>query len=168
MAVHILISWWCGVKMSNFSKRRVTSDFTIVDGIPYIFDPTRNKTLSINRETYHFAHDRADSQYLRSAGLNAPGANSGFEIPNNATIVAFGAHARAGNTSKTFQIRRNNNSVSPLVIFSFPGIATPNISTSDDTLNVDIVAGDHLQVFATGPGASSNDVVVWIAVAWRI
>jgi hypothetical protein len=152
--------------MSAFSFPR-TEPITNVGDILYYEDTTRGKFLSITRETLFYSHDSADNEYVRPGGLDTPSVDSGIEMTFQGTIVNVAAHAGGGDVSKSFEIRRNNVAT-PLYTFSFPGFASPNISFSDGTVNVDFIAGDHLQVFAVAAGSATTDIVVLLEVAWRL
>ncbi|RLI87986.1 MAG: hypothetical protein DRP01_00100 [Archaeoglobales archaeon] len=81
--------------------------------------------------------------YLRGPG-GTPTNQSGFVIPYDATIVALSL-ATTGAHTWTLEVRKNNN---PAVIASLTVAALER--TYDSTINVDIDAGDELQLYCNG------------------
>jgi len=93
--------------------------------------------------------------YLRGPG-GTPMNLSGFVIPFDAKIVALSAATRDAETW-VFEVRKNNNT-SPIASLSVVGVERDY----DDSLSVDINAGDELQFYCNGTNiaAPSGSVVV--------
>jgi len=132
-------------------------------GCYMIYDASRSKWLSIEIASYTFGRDVADGVYLNPAGIVRAAPDTGYAVLRNAAIVYVAAHIRAGQLSKTFRIRRNGTS-SDLYVFT---TNSAGLYLADD-VNVDIDAGDVLEVFADPAGGAAYDVGIWVGVKWRL
>ena len=122
------------------------------DGTLYSYDSTRSKWLSISEFPYHFTDNgNNDSSYLKIG--NVTSTSIGWVAPYDLTIITIEAIGE-GNLTKTFDLEANTVSIETFSLVSG--------SYSDSSANIDINAGDILQCFATGAGASVNDPVVSI------
>jgi len=122
------------------------------DGSLYSYDSTRSKWLSISEFPYHFTDNgNNDSSYLKIG--NVASTSIGWVAPYDLTIITVEAIGE-GNLTKTFDLEANTVSIETFSLVSG--------SYSDSSANIDINAGDILQCFATGAGASVNDPVVSI------
>lgn len=132
------------------------------DGLVFIDDPTRsNKRLSVDRQVVLYSEDGSiDNTYLRAG--NVVNNFAGWIIPRNATITAATYGYISGNTTKNFILRINNST--DLKTSNVPR-ATPFLDTG---LNIDVSAGDVLQIFIDGAGAAINDAFATIELAWRV
>jgi hypothetical protein len=122
------------------------------DGTLYSYDSTRSKWLSISEFPYHFTDNgNNDSSYLKIG--NVASTSIGWVAPYDLTIITIEAIGE-GNLTKTFDLEANTVSIETFSLVSG--------SYSDSSANININAGDILQCFATGAGASVNDPVVSI------
>lgn len=130
------------------------------DGVPYIFDPLRQKFLSLTRAvtTGGYYGSSIHDRYLRLDGVTMMGAQ-GFLVPRDATITAMWAKSRSI-SSWSIEIRKNGL---PITLASVP------ISLSsgyDDTIDIDLAKGDWIQLYLDG-----NDVehpIAAVELAWRL
>lgn len=131
------------------------------DGLVYIDDPTRGgKRLSIDRQVVLYSTDGAvDGTYLRAG--NVINSFAGWIIPRDGTITAATYGYISGAATKDFLIRINN--ATTLNTTNVP--STP--ATIDSGLDIDVDAGDVLQIFISATGAAINDAFATIEVAWR-
>ena len=123
-----------------------------LDGTLYSYDSTRSKWLSITQLPYHFTDNgNNDSTYLKIG--NVASTSVGWVAPYDLTIVAVTASGES-NLSKSFDVELNT-----LTAYNF---SLSSGVFSDDSVNVDITAGDIIQCFVSGTGSPVNDPVVCI------
>jgi hypothetical protein len=123
-----------------------------LDGTLYSYDSTRSKWLSITQLPYHFTDNgNNDSTYLKIG--NVASTSVGWVAPYDLTIVAVTASGES-NLSKSFDVELNTSTAYNFSLSS--GVF------SDDSVNVDITAGDIIQCFVSGTGSPVNDPVVCI------
>lgn len=135
--------------------------FAVKDGILFIYDSTRTKWLSVQRETLVFGRRRkVKNQYLNFAVGNLASNNSGYRIPRDACIVSMTGQLDANGTCD-MRVRRNDTATN---------IATLNINSTigniDVSTNVDINANDYLQSYLSASNRVDDPVMV-IEIAWR-
>jgi hypothetical protein len=128
--------------------------------LTFQYDGSRSKWLSITQMFLDWGSNSASSSYLNIHGAAAT--QTGYLMPRNGTIITVTAKAASGNLTKSFEIRRNHDSVTPLVSFSLVGGSYSTISS-----NVNFDATDYIQVFAVSNGQPARDVVVLCTIAWR-
>jgi hypothetical protein len=133
----------------------------VKDGIMYIYDSTRTKWLSVQREVLIFGRrKRVKNQYLNFAVGNLSSNNSGYRIPRNATITAMTGQLDASGTCN-IHVRRNDTATN---------ITSLSISSSngnvDISTNVDINANDFLQCYLSASNRV-EDPVFMIEIAYR-
>ncbi len=150
-------------KVSLTSTGMIDGSLEIYDGILYMYDATRTKWLSVNRQTLVFskAGITAD-QYLNLAG-GVIDSGSGYRIPANSTIVSMSVQS---STTDNYSVSiRKSGSVTDLATLSVPGTdGTSTVSTNTNlTINEDI----QCYLNYTGSSAGVEDPVVMIQLAWR-
>ena len=136
---------------------------TVVGGIPYVYDGTRAKWLSIQRGFFTFGRNGLTrSQYLDFYVGNLTSNNSGLRIVRNATIVSLSGQFSSSGTG-TFQIRKNDSSsnISTLLLSATSG-------AEDTTINVNLDAGDYLQAAMSATSPFVNDPIIVVEIAFRI
>jgi hypothetical protein len=128
------------------------------DGVPYMQDPLRNKMLSMARMNQDFSYRGLDqsSRYLKIGEV--VGSANGYLMTRDATITALCARSRSSN-NWSIEIRKNDvvTSLSTLSVVGGEGIA--------DTLDVDVNAGDFVQLFINGSGI--DHPLAFLELAWR-
>ena len=137
-----------------------TTEIVWSDGIPYLLDPDRGKLLSLPRPIItgaYYGKNQA-SRYLRISGVATAG-EQGFYIPRDATITAMWAKSRSvGNW--ILEVRRNGIAINLAAI-------TINIGAGSDTvLDLDVDAGDCLQLRLNGSGV--DHPIASVEIAWRL
>lgn len=124
----------------------------------YIFDPIRNKTLSVHEQNFVFSSKAANGRFLDY------GKSFGFDVgavsPYNATITRLTISASRNYNGKDVEVRKNNTVVLTTSTMS------NNIENVD--LDLDIDGGDLLQVFVGVGGPALKDVVATLFVRERI
>ncbi len=129
-------------------------------GVLYVYDETRTKWVSVEKPTSIFSTQKGDGNYLMAGYFSDVG--SGYTALKDGVIVGITASGGSGNLTKGFSVRKNG---SPADIFSFNLVAGKYYN---DTVNVNIVAGDVLQVYCSADGAAVNAPMVQLIVAWRL
>ena len=121
----------------------------------YFYDLTRGKWLETTLIKHSWGEDIADNKVLAPAGIGNAGTGAGHLAPQDLTLVGVTSHARAGNLSKTLEVREDETTI--LSNFSLVGGSFENM-----TLDVDVTGGASktLDSFATNAGANVLDVVV--------
>lgn len=137
------------------------SQFASIGGILYMYDSTRGKFLSVQRQTFVFGRrGKSSDQYLNFYSSDHPSNNSGLRMLRNATIVGLSGNL---NKSGTCDLRlRKNDNVS--------NIATLNITSSlgniDTNTNIDIDVNEFLQAYVDSTPFVRSPMLV-VEIAWR-
>jgi hypothetical protein len=148
----------------NISLDAPLSTVGVFDDEVFSFDDTSrsDKEVSVYRPNFSFGTPGdTDNDYLGVNGI--VNADVGHVMHRDATITAASFYYRTGDDPMNFDIRVNG------------GIALDVFSVAADTaeantgLNIDIDAGDRLQVFIgeTGPTGPATDAIAELEVAWR-
>jgi hypothetical protein len=133
----------------------------VVNGLLYTYDDTRGKWLSVQRVMVAFGRrGNSNNQYMNHYGGNIASSQSGLRMARNATIVSLAGQFSASSTSD-LHVRKNDVAVD---------IATLSVAAAqgahDNTIDVDLTAGDYLQSYIDG-GASPDPMLI-VEVAWRV
>lgn len=132
---------------------------SIVGGIQYQYDSSRNKWLSVNKEFPSYTARFACGNFL-SADKHS-GLNAGFTVLRDATITGITSAVGWGTQNKTFHIMKNG------VHSSIQSFTMASGKIIDDTLNVDVDAGDTVQIYFD-PGPQAYSPRVNLEIAWRL
>lgn len=132
---------------------------SVVGGITYQYDSTKNKWLSINRETASFNARFGCGNYLSSDKHG--GLNSGFTVLRKGTITGITSIVGWGTQNKTFHIMKNG------VFSSVQSFTMTSGKLVDNTLSLDVIAGDTIQIYFE-PGAQAYSPKVNLEIAWRL
>lgn len=133
----------------------------VKDGILCCYDGTRSKWLSVQRIYLVFGRKGPTaSQYLAFAAGSLPSNNSGYRIPRNATVVSMTGQLDAIGTAD-MRLRSNDNAANIASL-----AVTAVIGAHTNTLNVDISAGDFLQMYSDNATAVQDPMVV-VEIAYR-
>lgn len=136
------------------------SSTTIVNGVPMVQDLTRGKTLSLARPIFQatLSGQNISDRYLKIGEVPTQSLQGMF-IPRPATITGLWAKSRStGNW--TIEVRRNGTPI------SLVGITVSGGSGFDADMDLDLDAGDTLQVFANGSNISH--IIAGVELAWRV
>lgn len=145
------------VHWDNITNSPVGS-ITIINGDLYFRDATRNnKLLSAAECQYMWSESSINGQYMGIGDVQ--NADTGYLIPSDFTLTKVSVISAAGNATKQFEIRVNNNTVN-----TFNLIDNQYINT---TLNIDLFAGDVLKMFVSGAGSSVRGAVAILYGKWR-
>jgi hypothetical protein len=130
------------------------------DGILYVFDGTRSKWLSVDRTMVGWGRNsnNTSNEYLRQFN-GAQSNNNGWRMVRDGTITAISAQSNASQTW-TLQIRKNDATAT---ITSLSMAA--QTGNHDNTLNIDISAGDFIQAYCNGNSIDFPQTL--IEIAWR-
>lgn len=132
---------------------------SVIGGNLYVYDGTRSKWLSAAETIYHWAEGSANGKIMQIGGALDIGL--GYKIPADATIVKVAVWSSGGLATKALQLRKNG-STTPIKSFAL----TANAYTSTDD-NIDLSAGDVLQVYVSGTGDTLHDPVVSVYLKYR-
>lgn len=138
----------------------VDGKVTTVGGIQYVYDGSRSKWLSVNRETFWTSRNSgsASNIYLRGADGIATSA-TGFRMVRDGTITGLVAAFSTAGTA-TIQVRRNDS----VTVLASLAVAAAT-GAQNGAVNVDFSAGDEIQIFLSG---SAQYPTAGVEVAWRI
>ncbi len=132
-------------------------------GILYVYDATRVKFVSVNKNTLIFSKPGlTNNQYLNLAG-GVVNSGTGYKMPSNATIVSISVQS---STADTYSVNiRRLGTTTDLVTLSVPGVQ----GASSIVTNIDLNVNDDIQCYLdyTGVGVGVEDPVVMIEIAWR-
>lgn len=137
----------------------------IINGTLCIYDDTRAKWLSVQRQTLIFGRDDlTEDQYINYCVGNMASNLSGFRLVQDACITSMTAQSSVAD-SCTIGIRKNDI-LADSIPFSMSGVNGIN----DNTVNFDFYVGDYLQCYVdyTGSGSGMANLVVMLEIAWRL
>lgn len=132
---------------------------SIVDGITYQYDSTRNKWLSVSKEMTSFDARFGCGNYLSSNKHG--GINSGTLILRDGTITGLTSSVGWGAQNKVFHIMKNG------VYSSILQFTMINGKLIDTDLNLDVIAGDTIQIFFEA-GSQAVSPRVNLELVWRL
>lgn len=132
------------------------------DGILCIYDSTRTKWLSVQRQFLIFGRrGRTSDQYLNFCVGRLPSSNSGFRLVRDACIVSISGQLDANGTCD-IHVRRNDlatNIVSLSISSTF--------GNSDVSTNINLSENDYVQSYLSS-ASNIQDPVCVIEIAWRL
>ena len=134
----------------------------IKDGILCIYDSTRTKWLSVQRQFLVFGRKgNSQNQYLNFGAGSLVSNNSGLRMVRNACIVSVSGQLDVSGTCD-MHVRRNDTAtnISTLTL-------TTTTGAGNTSINIDLLSGDYLQSFISA-GSSVNDPMFIIEIAWRL
>lgn len=129
-------------------------------GTPYIFDPFRQKLLSLTRPvvTAGAYGNSIDHRYLRLEGVATMG-EQGFLIPRPATIVGLWAKSRS-QASWTLEVRKNGI---PITLVS---VSVTGSMGRDNDIDADLNEGDWIQFYINGTAVEHP--IASCELSWRL
>jgi hypothetical protein len=130
-------------------------------GVLMVYDNSRSRWLSTVRNFLDFSisHTGLDADMYMRFGDVVTSIN-GYLVKRNATITCI--TARCGNVANvTFSVRKNGGS--PAVSMSLVG----EVYKISDNVNVDLDAGDWLQVLMQVDSGVVDYPIVSLEIAWR-
>lgn len=133
-------------------------------GIVLFRDSSRNKDLSIDRETFSFGIDHRNitgKRWMKLIG-SVIASTSGYKVPRDATITSMTVQSQNNIIQGRFNIRKNNSATNV-----YTGIITSNNEFINNNLNIDINGGDYIQLFMSILSGNVDFPVVTIEIAWR-
>ncbi len=134
---------------------------SVKDGMLFIYDSSRSKWISVQRLYLAFGRKgNTSNQYLNFAAGALASNNSGYRIPRNAVIVSMTAQLDTSGTAD-MRLRSNDNAAN---IATLP--VTAALGSQLNTLNVDISAGDYLQLYSDN-ATTVEDPIVIVEIAYR-
>ena len=134
----------------------------IKDGILCIYDSTRAKWLSVQREFLVFGRSgNTRNQYLNFGVGNLPSNNSGYRMQRNATIVSISGQLDNIGTCD-MNVRRNDTASNILTM-----AITSALGNADVSSNIDVSATDFIQAYLSTTTSGVEDPVMIIEIAWR-
>jgi hypothetical protein len=132
-----------------------------VSGVMYVYDGSRSKFLSVNRETIVASKNgNAKDIYLR-VGDAIASSQTGIRALRDGTIVGLALQADEAATW-TLEVRRNGT-VTVLASLASGGAA----GAQSTTVNADFNVGDELQFYANTAGVSILAPVAIVEIAWK-
>jgi len=142
------------------STNLADGDFHVEDGTIFLYDLARTKFLSSGTPiALQFGKNNGvGNEFLRFGG-DARDGDSGAILPWDATIVAMTLKGENNETGQLFDIDVDGTAVETLTAVSS--------KISDDTLNLDVDAGETINLFARGSGSEVDDPYAIIFVKRR-
>ena len=140
--------------------------YNLIGGQPHLMiaDHTRAKVLSVETATYIYSEAAVGNNDWIEVG-RASDADVGFIMPFDGTIVGVQAFCENDNgVAKGINLYINAALNSSLG--SFPGTGT-NVSFSDNTIDVDVTAGDRIRLRGENAGGVIQDTVITLRIKWR-
>jgi hypothetical protein len=132
-----------------------------------LIDSTRsNKVLSVESTDLTWSENRLGNNEWLQIG-SAVDSTSGYIMPLDATIVMVTAQtADDNNNTKAIDLYIDGVSTTAGIVDFNPAVNGEN-TYSDTTLNIDVAAGEKLQLRGASTGGFIEDVVVTLWVKWR-
>lgn len=130
-----------------------------------LVDTTRsNKVLSVETSAITWAENNITNNDWVRIG-NSTDASSGYVVPLDATIVKVVAHTSDDNgNSKDIDLYIDGSNNGAIV--SFTAVSGENEFT-DNTLNIDVDAGEKIRLRGDAAGGLIDDTVITIWLKWR-
>lgn len=146
--------------MSGLGSSSAGAGITLINGMAFIEDPIRQKFLSVSRHIVQGGEysDTIKNRYLKIEGIPTMG-QQGALIPRPATVTGVWVKCR-NEEEWTLEVRRNG---SHLILGSV--VVSGGQATKLD-LNVDLNAGDWIQVYANGELVKHP--IFFVEMAWRL
>ena len=143
------------VHWDNITNSPFGNNVIIQNGQVYVYDPVRDKTLSVFEQNYNFGSRAANGKFLDVG--SSFGFDVGYVVPFNATITRITLSAANGWNNKDLEIRKNNTTV----LYTY---TMTNEVESSNVLDIDVNETDLLQVFvpAGGPAIKRVSVILYI------
>jgi hypothetical protein len=134
-------------------------------GIMFIYDGTRAKWLSVQRQFLVFGRKgKSQNQYLNFGAGTLASNNSGYRLARNATIVSMTAQVDDNTTSTVDVYVRKNDATANIATLT---IGNGAIGASAVSTSVDILADEYLQGFIANT-ATCEDPMFVIEIAYRL
>lgn len=148
-------------KASLPSSGLADGQLAIKSGILCVYDATRAKWLSVQRQTVAFGKSKkARDQYLNHFGGDIASNLSGQRMIRDATIVGISGQLDTSGTCD-INIRKNDVATDILTLSISAALGAQN-----GAANVDLSAGDYLQCYLDS-AAKVEEPVVLVEIAWR-
>jgi len=129
------------------------------EGLLYIYDGTRSKWLSVDRQLWEFGTEGlADNEYLQIAN-QIDDDEQGHTFYRDFTVLGIRVFAPSGNQTKAMAIEKDRSSVHAFSL-------TAGAYEKSD-LDLDFDAGELLQLFVESAGTGARDTHAKLEIAWR-
>ena len=120
----------------------IANDISLINGVIFGRDTVRNKWIG-PIQNYGFGRDKSVSnRYLKLIG-NISSNLSGIRIHRAMCITSISIQLKETATNQAIVEIRKNNSATVIGSLTINGV----VGMSDNTLNIDLVSGDYLQVY---------------------
>ena len=133
----------------------------------FIYDSTRNKWLSISRNSLICGRDRVEyniSGYMY-VGNAVQSSTSGFKMPYNGTILSISIqNSNILTNSRTMDVRINNSTTDRIQLT----INSGNSGIVSSNVNTDFNSGDLIQCVLLEGDDTLDNVIVMINIARRV
>lgn len=129
-------------------------------GILYVYDGSRQKWLSMQRQNVVFGAKRADGMYLNLSDFTSN--MSGWPALRDGTILGLTAQSSGGCPNKQFKLLRHGNQT-PLLSFSLSSYAYVN-----GALNIDFQGGELIKILASSELGTALNTIINVEIGWRI
>jgi len=146
---------------ANPSTLLADGQLCVRDGILCVYDATRSKWLSVQRQFICFGRKgKTRNQYIDHFAGKMRSNNSGLRMIRNGTIVGISGQLDAIGTCD-FYIRKNDSATAQATqsLTAVTGAQTAN-------LNVDFSAGDFFQAYLNASSRVEDPICV-VEIAWR-
>lgn len=130
-------------------------------GIPYIYDSTRSKFISLARMYACFGRQGSTKNQYLNTYTGIPSNNSGVLLFRNAVILGLSARIDGTGTC-TFIIEKNNNQGVTITSIAITA-GVYNILTN---INIDLNTTDYLECYLSNTNPVA-DPIIMIELAWR-
>lgn len=137
----------------------------IAGGILFVYDGTRAKWLSVQRQFLVFGRKGITAnQYLNFSAGTLASNNSGYRLGRNATIVSMTGQLDTTSTSIVDMYVRKNDLAGNISTLT---IGNGSIGASDISTNIDVLADDYLQSYIANTN-NVEDPMFIIEIAYRL
>jgi hypothetical protein len=132
------------------------------DGVLYFYDPVRKVRVSSSRISlfWGLSVNGIKNSWLKMFSAGAPA--GGFIVPLNSMVVKVTAARLSGSGSWSIQLTKSFSLDD--TVYTMDLVETEN-SKIDVNLGVPVEAGSMIHCYH-GSGSSSNNVQVWVSLAW--
>jgi len=134
------------------------------NGILLFYDNSRTRWISVTRQFVSFGlknRNISDSRWMQVTG-DAYSLNTGYRLPRNAILTSLTVQTQNNVSNCAFRLRRNGvaSNIASLTLVG-------QDANTLDNLNVDLDAGDWLQVYLEITSGNVDHPELLLELAWR-
>lgn len=146
--------------LQTLDGRLILGEVVYNNGSAYLYDPTRDKFMAVDRATAHLSRYGANIQdsYLQIGGVSTSG-DQGILMMRKGTITGLAIKSRSSDNFFV-EIRKNNSTTT---LYQLQAMAGQGVNA---VLDIDFDALDNIQLFLRGNGI--DHPIASLEYTWRL